>query len=255
MKLNIYILSMLLVAALTISGCQKKNSEPEVSGMGRMEIEFDNRVGAEPLVFNTKTYTNAHGDDFTIQTFKYYISNISLTKANGTTVIIPESYYLIDAGDESSTLQDVDGIPAGDYTSIKMTIGVDSARNVSGAQIGALDPVKGMFWNWNNGYIFVKLEGSSSKSTAAAHKLTFHVGGIVAPNNIIRTVSQTFGSTLKIRKNTAPEMHFIVDAASLFRGTTVIDFAKLNSTMGGSNSVIVANNYATGFLRLDHVHN
>jgi hypothetical protein len=36
-------------------------------------------------------------------------------------------------------------------TAIKFLLGVDSLKNVSGIQTGALDPAKGMFWTWNTG--------------------------------------------------------------------------------------------------------
>ena len=50
-------------------------------------------------------------------------------------------------------------IPNGEYTKVNYTIGVDAARNTEGAQDGALDLVNGMFWSWNTGYIFMKMEG------------------------------------------------------------------------------------------------
>lgn len=251
---NTFILSFLAIS-ISLTSCKKNNSESEISGSGSIEIEFENKVGSQPLVLNSQTYKNANGDDFTISSFKYYISNIQLIKANGKSVLLPETYYLIDAADKASSHQLAAKIPAGDYVSIKMTIGVDSARNFSGAQAGALDPAKGMFWTWNSGYIFVKLEGNSAKSTTADNKLTFHIGGAKAPNNTIRTVSQTFASPLRIRENSKPEMHFVVDASSLFKGKSVINFTTLNFTMGGANSVIMADNYVNGFIRMDHIHN
>lgn len=254
-QFNIVFILFLLALSSAFSSCQKDRSEPEVSGNGSMEIEFENKVGSQPLVLNSQTYQNAHGDDFTISTFKYYISNIQLVKADGKLVSLPETYYLIDASDEGTSHQSAESIPAGDYTSIKLTIGVDSARNFAGAQTGALDPAKGMFWTWNSGYIFVKLEGNSAKSTAASNKLTFHIGGAQSPNNTIRTVTQNFSTPLRIRENTEPELHFVVDAASLFKGKAAIDFSALNFTMGGPNSVIVADNYVSSFIRLDHAHN
>ena len=251
---NTFILSLLAISISLVS-CKKNNSESEISGNGSMEIEFENKVGSQPLILNSQTYKNANGDDFTISSFKYYISNVQLIKADGKAVVLPETYYLIDAADKASAHQLAEKIPAGDYVSIKMTIGVDSAHNFLGAQAGALDPAKGMFWTWNSGYIFVKLEGNSAKSTAADNKLNFHIGGAKAPYNTIRTATHTFASPLRIRENSKPEMHFVVDASSLFKGKFVINFNTLNFTMGGANSVIIADNYVNGFIRMDHVHN
>ncbi|MEO6150658.1 MAG: MbnP family protein, partial [Mucilaginibacter sp.] len=213
-------------------------------------------VGEDDLVLNDETYTNAHGDEFTISMFKYYVSNVSLVKADGSKYTIPESYFLIDAADEDSHLQTLENIPAGDYTAISFTIGVDSVRNSSGAQTGALDPAKGMFWDWDTGYIFVKFEGNSPKSTAPGNKLTFHIGGAKPPNNTIRTTTQSFnGDVLRVRSNSKPQIHLAANAAALFTGTTDIDFATLSVTISGANSVIVANNYVNSFLTVEHLHN
>lgn len=236
--------------------CKKENNI-EPTATGAMTLEFDNTVNSNPLVLNTQNYTNANGDSFTISVFKYYVSNIILSKADGSNYLIPESYILVDAAKPNSLLNSFDGIPAGDYTSISFTIGVDKARNLAGAQTGALDPALGMFWTWNSGYIFVKLEGTSPQSTAANKSLTFHIGGIVDPNNTIRTFSTNFSAAnpLRIRADKKPQLHFKVNAAALFTGKQNISFATLNFTMGGANSVIVADNYANGLFQLDHIHN
>jgi hypothetical protein len=55
-----------------------------------------------------------------------------------------------------------------DITGIRFLLGVDSARNVSGIQTGALDPARGMFWTWNSGYVMAKIEGSSPSAHVPA---------------------------------------------------------------------------------------
>jgi len=256
MKLSKYLLAFICPIIL-LSACKKSNQEVVADTKASFSIEFDNRVNNSPLVLNTTTYQNAKGEDFKISVFKYYVSNIKLSKADGTTYLIPESYFLIDASKEDSQLITLNNIPTGDYTNIEYTIGIDYARNFAGAQTGALDPINGMFWNQTNGYFFVKMEGNSPQSTAANNALTFHIGGVTAPNNTLRTFAAEINATnpLRIRTDGKPKMHFIVNAAALFTGKTDISFSTLNSTMGGANSVIVADNYAKGLFRLDHIHN
>ena len=41
-------------------------------------LHFNNVVNGKPLVLKTETYTNANGDSFTVNLYKYYISNIKL---------------------------------------------------------------------------------------------------------------------------------------------------------------------------------
>lgn len=228
-----------------------------VSDKGNLTVQFKNVFGGKELNLNDSisTYRNANGDDFKVTTFKYYISNVTLIAKTGDKVSIPDSYLLVNAADSTTLNQQITGIPEGKYTGITFTIGVDSLRNFAGAQTGVLDPAKGMFWSWNSGYIFVKLEGESPKSTAKKNRLTFHIGGAKDPNNTIRTFTQQFPKTLKIADGKLPEIELTADASALFKGKTIVDFAKLNFTMGGPNSVVVADNYAVGLFKISKVKN
>ena len=256
MKLSQYILA-LLCPIILLSSCKKDTDEISADTKSSFTLEFEHQVNGAALALNSSTYKNAKGEDYKINVFKYYVSNVKLSKADGTTYLIPESYLLIDESKPSSKLVTISDVPTGDYTKIEYTIGVDYARNFAGAQTGALDPINGMFWTWNSGYIFVKLEGTSPQSAAAGNMLTFHIGGVTDPNNTIRTFVTELNTAnpLRVRIDGKPNMHFIVNAAALFTGKTDISFATLNFTMGGANSVIVANNYANGLFRLDHIHN
>ncbi len=256
MKFSPYLLA-LLCPVILLSSCKKDGAEIVTNTKSSFTLEFEHQVNGAVLNLNTTTYRNAKGEEFKIDVFKYYVSNVKLSKTDGTTYLIPESYFLIDESKPSTKLITVNDVPTGDYTKIEYTIGVDYARNFAGAQTGALDPLNGMFWTWNSGYIFVKLEGTSPQSKAQNNALTFHIGGVLDPNNTIRTYTTEINSAnpLRIRTDSKPDMHFIVNAASLFTGTTDVSFATLNFTMGGANSVIVADNYSKGLFRLDHIHN
>lgn len=246
-------MGFVLLSSVIIS-CQKDN-ETEISGTGNVNLEFEHRVGTQALTMNTQAYTNANGDDFKVNTFKYYVSNIALIKTDGTKVLIPESYLLVDAADAATKIQKLQNVPSGDYKGVDFIIGVDEPRNFAGAQTGALDPAKGMFWSWNTGYIFLKFEGTSTKSSQASGQLFFHVGGAKAPTNTVRTTSQAFPTTLRVRSDADPDVHFIVDIASLFKGTTTIKFADISGFHGGANGMLVADNYAAGLFKVDHIHN
>jgi hypothetical protein len=69
--------------------------------------------------------------------------------------ISANKYFLVDFSDTTTTTLKLTILPYL-YNRLSFVIGVDSARNVSGAQTGALDPANGMFWTWNTGYIMAK---------------------------------------------------------------------------------------------------
>ncbi|GGF18566.1 MbnP family protein [Hymenobacter cavernae] len=241
----------LAITAISLTGCDKDDSSP-ASNTGELDIEIENVVGTTPLALNTGTYTTEAGDHFTVTKFNYYISNIKLKKADGTEFVQPDSYYLVKESDATSHHFTIPDVPIGDYTSINFTIGVDSLHNVSGAQRGALDPSNDMFWSWNSGYIFLKLEGTSPDSPSKA--LVFHIGGFMKPYNTIRTVSPSFnGKTVMVRTDHTPEIHFHADVLKMFTGMRFAD-ASSTSHSAGANAVRVADNYAAGMFSVDHIH-
>ena len=136
----------------------------------------------------------------------------------------------------------------GDYSSISFTIGVDSLHNCSGLQLGALDPVKGMFWAWNTGYIFMKLEGKSPYSKSPSNIFEYHIGGYIQPNNCIRQV--TLDLTEKSIQNIASDVDFLpiwVDVSEILKTPTSIDFTKLSSVTDFNNATMIADNYMDMF--------
>ncbi len=157
-------------------------------------IQFKHWVGAKQLQLFEETYTNPFGEPFVISKFKYYVSHIAVTDINNRETVLPNVYYLVNEEDSlSKTIQIPAALP---FKSISFIVGVDSARNVSGVQTGSLDPVNAMFWTWNSGYVFAKLEGQSDASTAPAHSFSWHVGGFRQSENASRKITLLASKTI-----------------------------------------------------------
>jgi hypothetical protein len=245
----------LSVMAIFLSSCDKEGTDP-VTETGEVDIEMDHIVGAGSLTLDATTpnYTTPSGDHFSVSVLRYYISNIKLRKEDGSEYAQPDSYYLVDAAKADSKTLALKNIPVGDYTGLTFTIGVDSVRNVSGVQQGALSP-SDMFWTWNTGYIFMKLEGKSPEASSGA--FAYHIGGFTKPTNAIRTVSPALPTNVKIlvRTDHTPEVHMKVDVLKILTGPTEVRFASFAAPhMPGTAAVQLANNYAAGMFRIDHIH-
>lgn len=256
MRTSLKHIVLILVSFTGIISCKKDPPKEEpVVEYGSVSIEFENMVGDSTLLLNAPYNYTINGDTFDVSMFKYYISNVKLISASGT-FVEPESYHLIDQSVSGSLTFDIDNIPVGDYTGISFMIGVDSARNVSGAQTGALDPANGMFWSWSSGYIMAKFEGTSPQSGGASHNLIYHVGGFSGVNSVLKTVSPSFnGAKATVTKNTTPEIHIATDLAEWFVSPTNIDFATTHTVhMPGATAKTVADNYADMF-SVEHIHN
>jgi hypothetical protein len=259
------LISAMIIPAMMITGCKKKDDHDDhdhgLSGSNAMRMEFTHKVGNQLLALNTGNYTNAHGDQYTVSRFRYYVSNFRFRRTDGTYYTVPSDvntafgYFLIDEAQPSSKEISIPNIPAGDYNAVEFLIGIDSLRNTSGAQTGALDPAHGMFWSWNTGYIFLMFEGNSPQSTAANNALIFHVGGFKQPHNNIKKVTLTFnGAIATVRNNISPTIHFIVDVQEIFANPNTISFATLNTAHMPMATMPLAENYAD-MIRVDHIHN
>lgn len=259
MKTFKYTLIFFSVISIFIA-CKKEPIEftPPDTALGNVSIEFEHTVGTSPLTLNSVTYTNANGDNYTVSKFAYYVSAIKLTRADGQNFDIPVNYYLIDAANSSSHKITINNIPPGEYTGVSYILGVDSTRNVSGAQTGALDPANGMFWSWSSGYIFLKMEGNSPQSTASGNQLRFHIGGFRDANNTnaIRKINPSFdGKKLVVKEGETSGIHITCDINKMFASPNIINFASMNTVhMPGMNALKVADNYVNMFTVSD-IHN
>ncbi len=197
------------------------------------------------------TYHNSFDEPFTIDRFKFYIGKIRLSHPDGRNAPPqnPDDYFLIDFADTISTSVKIQ-IEPGKYNMIHFLMGVDSARNVSGAQTGALDPMKGMFWTWTSGYVMAKLEGTSSLSNQPAHIFEYHIGGYREPNNTIRDISLALpaGRDLVIEQGAVREINITADINTWFNGPHPIHIKEIPvCSTPGTLAKNISENYARMF--------
>ena len=247
MKVARIVALVLLLVPGFLSSCQKKKDSTAAAGNGKVKIEFFNVVGSSSLNMGNQWYINEHGDSFMVSKLNYYISNVKL---NGPSVSFTESnsYHLIKQSDATTTSFDMSGVPLGQYTSITFMLGVDSLHNVSGAQSGALDPINGMFWDWNTGYIMLMFEGTSPRSPQMGNTLTFHIGGFSGVDSVQRVITLPLSSAITVAASGENHIHLTGDVLHLFKSPNIIDFSVLNNMMApGATAAGFANNYANMF--------
>ena len=130
-------------------------------------IHFSIFVGRQPLQLSTTQYQNNCHESFSVGQCKFCVLAIWVTGTKGETQTLLESSHLVDAADPASlNLQFSTHIPS--IASIRFNIGVDSQANAGGVHTGDLDPMLGMFWTWNTGYIDARLKGQSDSAHAPA---------------------------------------------------------------------------------------
>jgi hypothetical protein len=264
MKKIIYLAAGSLFFAIT--SCRKSNSTYDTAVRADISIEFDNVVGSANLMLNTATYTNALNQSFQVTKLKYYVSNFKLTNMDGTVYTVPqsESYFLIDESIPASQRIQL-SIPEGEYKTLSFVIGVDSLRNTMDVSLrtGVLDvseAASDMYWSWNSGYIFFKMEGISPVITSMGGVFQYHIGGFggysTPTSNNLKTVTLDLSArgTAKVKTGRRPNIHLFVDILKVLNGSTNIDFTATPMVHSIAPGVAIANNYAS-MVHHDHTEN
>ena len=120
-------------------------------------------------------------DSVKITEFRFYISKISFWKSNKQIWKEEESFHLIDLMDDSTHTIKLKIPDEMVFDKLEFYLGIDSSTNVSGAMGGDLDPTRGMYWTWQNGYINAKIEGTSNVCKSRKNEFQFHLGGYMTP--------------------------------------------------------------------------
>lgn len=272
----------LIAFCFLLSACKKDDDIIDETKMGDFSIEFDHIVGEDRLYIDPNyLYRNAKGEQFSIRILMYYISNIKLYKADGSSYTVPQddSYFMVNGSDRTTRLTKVK-VPEGDYTKIEFMIGVDQERNMMPMErrtgVLSFNPGEGhagMFWTWSQGYIFFKLEGNSDVVSddqqgdpTGNKQFKYHIGGFGYPfddpeamNNIkIITVdlTKTSGDHLAhVRADLRSNVHLMVDLMQIFNGPYKLSIAdKPNVMFNKEDSGNIAGNFGALFTH-DHTEN
>lgn len=246
MKNRSFVLPIFLAFAFISSSYQRTYTIKEKTGT--LKITFINTVKGIPLQLNTASYTNPFTEEYTVSKFKYYISNIAVAFQDGI-LSEKESYHLIDESKrESLSFSFIANTNT--YHSLLFMLGVDSLKNVSGAQTGALDPLNDMFWTWNTGYVMAKIEGNSPHSTVVNNKVEYHIGGFSGVDNVLKKIKFNFpaGQSLEIREGKTSEIIIEADLDKWWKEPNDLKIANnALCTTPGSLAKKIADNYSKMF--------
>lgn len=169
-----------------------------------LKLSFKALIQNLPLKLDSD-YVLTNNDTISIETCRFYISNIQLVQLNKTVFTDSTLAYLVDLAEPNSQVINLI-IPKNiKYNAIKFNIGIDSNLNVAEVLSGDLDPTKGMYWSWQSGYINFKIEGKSKKSPSRYKQFQYHLGGYLSPYNALQQVE------FKIKQTNTIHISFAMD--------------------------------------------
>ncbi len=177
------------------------------------QLNVSLRWGTEPI--RLEKYYFLGKDSLMFHELKLYLSDFQFEKETRKQVLVGP--HFIDLEDPSSLRLFPDFLVA-EYQSLRFHFGLDSSYHVSESVDGPLNPMNGMYWAWNSGYIQFKCTGTSSSISLTDQTFEYHLGGYRQPFKTIESIH------LAIKGNT-----LILDIKPFFEQT--VDFQEVKHVM------------------------
>jgi hypothetical protein len=179
----------------------------------RTQLNVSLRWGTEPI--SLEKYYFLGKDSLMFRELKLYLSDFQFEKQSRKQVLVGP--HFIDLEDPNS-LRLFPDFPVAEYQSLRFHFGIDSSYHVSESVDGPLNPMNGMYWAWNSGYIQFKCTGTSSSIPLTDQTFEYHLGGYRQPFETLEAIH------LPINGNT-----LILDIKPFFEQT--VDLALIQRVM------------------------
>ena len=188
----------ILLITILITSCKSdddNNNSQNVSSSFSFGHYWDGTV-VSSTDFNTIQYTNANGEELSIEKLRYLISDMTFTKANGETIVI-EDYNLVDLTNNENLIYSPNvEIPSGSYSNVSFTFGFDAEDNID----GAYTDLNATSWNVPNtpmlgsvgGYHYMQLEGKFIDNSSAEVGYAYHAIRAADGSTTPPTVEETY---------------------------------------------------------------
>ncbi len=171
---------VLAVLGLLGLGCSgggdRSSSGEEAESVADLTVTFRHVLDDAPIRPDQLIYRNAAGNEYSVTTFEYLITDVRLRKADGTDYLLAEAIYgnAFELGDLDYVFRDV---PSGEYTGISFQWGVSPELNLDGYLDSTFD---GMAWPppLGGGYHNMRFEGSWSRATPGDASFAVHTGNL-----------------------------------------------------------------------------
>ena len=172
MKFNLTILTF----ALVFVACEKDNDD-NISPVTVVNFKFTHKWEETEVSnsdFNSIQFTNAYGNELSIERLRYLISKIKLTKNTGEVITIDE-YNLVDLQDVNSlNFSTNQTVALGSYSDISFVFGFTNEDNTDGTYAD----LNSASWNvpaiLGGGYHYMQMDGKYINSSNVESGYNYH---------------------------------------------------------------------------------
>ena len=184
----------------------------------RLAVHIAHLFDGKPLEMETVSLRNRAGNTFSITRLAYLISDVTLLRADGSTVTLSNQPVYINPAEGRETFT-LDSVPAGRYAGLSFHIGLPPSLNhADPSRYPANHPlhplVNRLHWGWQGGYVFLALEGRYRQSDGKLSGYSYHLA--TDKNLMAVRLNQNF----RIERNSAINLAF--DVANVFSAAQVI---------------------------------
>jgi hypothetical protein len=176
-------------------------------------------------------------------------------KSDGSVTFLQQdsSYFLVDESNSASMILSLPQVEIGKYLAIRLVIGVDSVKSMAPLEKrqGVLDMSglgQDMYWTWNQGYIFFKMEGIYTDFSSKNDDYTYHIGGFGnngSSLNNIKMITIPLGSTeCEVSEDKKLTINLIADISKVFNGKKEITIVDHPIITFSPFSTDIADNYS-----------
>ena len=149
------------------------------SSAAALQIEITPVVSGENLQPASLRYQTSAGERFSITRVSYLVSNFALQRDDGSWLEISNSVAWLDFDRDRNSIW-LDRIPAGEFRTVRFTIGLNTNLNhADAASFPAGHPLNpnldGLHWGWQGGYVFLALEGLWRNSAGELDGWAYHL--------------------------------------------------------------------------------
>lgn len=224
-----------VAVAFLLSCARDEDNKPQEPAATHAELLLDSHFkwGSAPL--ETQTLLVSTGEDsLSLDYAGMYLTDFVLIQEDNTELPLSGQVILLKTGSEQAF--SLGQVPIGTYKGVRFSVG-SAALNTKqpidyeSGPLALQDP--GMWWTWNSGYIFMRLDGwvdmdGDGVASDDNSPLTLHLG----TNNFAMPVSSLETTSFVISADGHNTLHMNVDLRELLNG---VDLATERVTHTGNN--------------------
>lgn len=244
-KFHFLFIALMVFASASFVGCNKDEETGPTTE--KISLHLHSMVGTDEAAYGI-TYHDGSGRQFNLSDFRYYLSNFVLIKESGEEVPLSGVVMLASPAAHQYELGEV---PSGSYKGFRFLVGLDSATNHTDPTIYPADnPLSiqspGIHWDWNSGYIFMKIEGYVDTTLNADGSPDFEYFYHVGMDELKRTIDFST-SAFEVKSGADAELALEFD---LLKALSNVEMRTENETHTFNNMPLaekIADNWQSAF--------